>query len=324
MPGDTFHSEDDAYGRALAVPPPPPITSDIPPEAATWIEMAAAALFGAANMGDPDDMAEALEGHGKREAMAGRAAGEFSANDAQQAQGMDQMAQQIPQMMSSVAGAISGAVGGAMQPFMQMPQQLAQTAQQLMQSGMGAFQQAGGASGTEALGAEDLMAGDFGDAGGGSAGDLGTGGSAGGGGSGGGVGGGLGTSPMAMLGPPATPAATTTPTAGRITAGPPPVPATTAHPPTAMGGMGGVPMMPPGMHGAGAAGGKDDKAATKRVTVPVVKNGAPVQGRITSPPPAPVVTKSVDGEKKITTRRIVVPNAANEKPDEPTPRRSDG
>ena len=131
MAGDTFHTEEGGYEQALAVPPPPPITSDIPPEAATWIEMAAAALFGAANMGDPTDTAEALEGHGERSEKAGRAAGEFPEGDQQQAQGMDQMAQQIPQMMSSVAGALSGAVGGAMQPLMQMPQQFAQTAQQL-------------------------------------------------------------------------------------------------------------------------------------------------------------------------------------------------
>ncbi len=315
MAGDTFHSEEGGYEQALGVPPPPQITSDIPPEAATWIEMAAAALFGAANMGDPTDSAEALEGHGKREEKASRAAGEFPASDEQQAQGMDQMAQQLPQMMSSVAGALSGAVGGAMQPLMQMPQQLAQTAQQLMQSGMGAFQQAGG--GAE-LGAEDLMAGDLGDdfGGGGGAGlgDIGAGGGGAGGGSGGGgvgAGGGVGTAPMAMLGPPATPAATTAPTAGRVSAGPPAVAATTAHPPTAMGGMGGMPMMPHGMHGAGASG-KEDKAATKRVSVPVVKNGAPIQGRITAPP-TPVVTKTVDVEKKPTTRRIVVPGAKTEK-----------
>ena len=293
MTGDRFHSDEGGYQQALGVPPPPPITSDIPPEAATWIEMATAALFGAANMGDPTDEAEALEGHGKRSEKAGRAAGEFGASDEQQAQGMDQMAQQLPQMMSSVAGALSGALGGVMQPLTQMPQQLAQTAQQLMQSGMGAF----GKGGTGGLGEADLMAGDLGDEFGGGAGlgDVGAGGGSGGGGAGAG-GGGIGTTPMAMLGPPATPAATT------------------AHPPTAMGGMGGMPMMPHGMHGGGA-GGKEDKAATKRVSVPVVKNGAPIQGRITAPP-TPVVTKTVDGEKKPTTRRIVIPGNKAEKADD--------
>ena len=309
----TFNSNEANWQQIAGVPPPPAITSDIPPEAATWIEMAAAALFGAANMGDPADEAEALEGHGKRSEKAGRAAGEFGASDEQQAQGMDQMAQQLPQMMSSVAGALSGAVGGVMQPLTQMPQQLAQTAQQLLQSGMGAF----GKGGAGGLGEADLMAGDLGeDLGGGGAGlgDVGAGGGGSGGGGVGAGGGGIGTTPMAMLGPPATPAATTAPTAGRVTAGPPAVAATTAHPPTAMGGMGGVPMMPHGMHGGGA-GGKEDKAATKRVSVPVVKNGAPIQGRI-SAPPTPVVTKTVEAEKKPTTRRIVIPGARAEKSDD--------
>jgi hypothetical protein len=73
-------------------------------------------------------------------------------------------------------------------------------------------------------------------------------------------------------------------------------------------------MMPPGgMAGAGGgAQGKDDKAETKRVSVPSVKNGAPVQGRISTPPPAaPTVTKNVDG-KPVQTRRIVVPSDRNE------------
>ena len=315
MTGDKFHTEEGGYEQALGVPPPPQITSDIPPEAATWIEMASAALFGAANMGDPTDSAEALEGHGKRGEKAGRAASEFPAGDAQQAQGIDQMAQQLPQMMSSVAGALSGALGGVMQPLTQMPQQLAQTAQQLMQSGMGAFGKGGGAG----LGEADLMAGDLGDefGGGGGAGlgDVGAGDGGSGGGGAGAGGGGIGTTPMAMLGPPATPAATTTaPTAGRVAAGPPVAAATTAHPPTALSGMGGMPMMPHGMHGGGA-GGKEDKAATKRVSVPVVKNGAPIQGRITAPP-TPVVTKTVDGEKKPTTRRIVIPGNKAEKADD--------
>ena len=91
----TFHSEQDGYIQAGSVPPPPPITSDIPPAAASWIEMATVALFGAANMGDPEDNAKAQKGHGEREAMAGDAATKFPAGDEQQAQGMDQLAQQI-------------------------------------------------------------------------------------------------------------------------------------------------------------------------------------------------------------------------------------
>jgi hypothetical protein len=45
----------------------------------------------------------------------------------------------------------------------------------------------------------------------------------------------------------------------------------------------------------------------------VVKNGAPIQGRITAPP-TPVVTKTVDGEKKPTTRRIVIPGNRPRRP----------
>ena len=77
-------------------------------------------------------------------------------------------------------------------------------------------------------------------------------------------------------------------------------------------------MIPPGaMHGAGGSE-KDAKADTKRVAVPTVKNGAPVQGRITTPPPQPQVTKKVDG-KPVATRRIIVPDskAADDGPDKP-------
>jgi hypothetical protein len=61
------------------------------------------------------------------------------------------------------------------------------------------------------------------------------------------------------------------------------------------------------MHAAGSE--KDAKADTKRVSVPTVKNGAPIQGRITTPPPAPLqVVKKVDG-KPVATRRIIVPSS---------------
>jgi hypothetical protein len=68
-----------------------------------------------------------------------------------------------------------------------------------------------------------------------------------------------------------------------------------------------MPMMPPGaMQGAGGAG-NDAKPDTKRVVAPAVKNGAPVQGRITTPPPSPEVTKRVDG-KPVASRRILLPD----------------
>ncbi len=300
-----FNFNEVGYNAALTVPPPPPITSDMPPSVQSWIEMATAALFGAANMGDPEDSAKAQKGHGEREAMAGDAATQFPAGDQQQAQGFDQMAHQIPQMMSSVAGSVTGALGGALQPFMQLPQQLAQAAQGLLQSGMGAFQSGAGEMSSPDWGADGLGD-EFGVSGGGGVGDVG------GGGAGGGGGIGTGTSPTAMLGPPATPssATSTAPSSGRV-AGPPTVAATVANAPTPMGG-GGMGMMPPGMHGAGSAGGKEDKTDTKRISVPTVKNGAPVQGRITTPPPNPVVTKTTD-DKKIATRRIVIPSDRTER-----------
>jgi len=84
--------------------------------------------------------------------------------------------------------------------------------------------------------------------------------------------------------------------------------------------MTGMPMIPPGaMRGAAGAADKEAKADTKRVSVPPVKNGAPVQGRITTPPPAPPVTKKVEG-KPVATKRIIVPSSkpadedANENP----------
>ena len=66
--------------------------------------------------------------------------------------------------------------------------------------------------------------------------------------------------------------------------------------------MAGVPMVPPGaMTGANGAD-KDTKAGTKRISVPQVRNGTPVQGRLTTPPVAPVI-KRVEG-KPIASRRI--------------------
>jgi hypothetical protein len=68
--------------------------------------------------------------------------------------------------------------------------------------------------------------------------------------------------------------------------------------------MAGVPMVPPGtMTGAGAD--RDAKAETKRISVPQVRNGTPVQGRLTAPPVAPVM-KRVEG-KPVASRRIIAP-----------------
>jgi hypothetical protein len=303
-------AEQEEYLRLLGIPPPPPITPDMPPEVVSYIEMVTAALIAAANMGDPADMTEAERGHAERTALATDAATKFPANEEAQATGMQDtmsMAQQIPQIASSIAGAVSGALGGALQPLTQLPQGLAQTAQQLMQSTMGAFDKAGAdelspdAWDTEGL-ADDIGAGGAGDLGGAGGAGAGT--------------GGIGTTPMAMLGPPATPSPTTTPAAGRVAA-PPVVSATTAPAPGPMGGMGPMPMMPPGV-GRGADS-NDEQTATKRVSVPAIKNGAPVQGRVTTP--LPPVVKSTGDVKPTTRRRIVIPS---DKADDRLDTRNDG
>ena len=71
-------------------------------------------------------------------------------------------------------------------------------------------------------------------------------------------------------------------------------------------GMAGMPLVPPGAVGAAAATDKDSKTDTKRVSVPPVRNGAPVQGRLIPGPSLPPVTKQLDG-KPVAARRIVAP-----------------
>ena len=65
-------------------------------------------------------------------------------------------------------------------------------------------------------------------------------------------------------------------------------------------------MMPPGVMG-GAGASSDAKTDTKRVVGPTVKNGAPVQGRITTPPTAAEVIKRIEG-KPVAARRILAPD----------------
>ncbi|AQT78356.1 hypothetical protein B1R94_02545 [Mycolicibacterium litorale] len=287
--------------------PPPPIASDPLVAGAVPIEQLLRVLGLAANLGDPKDNSESIEEHGKRDAKTTDAASKFGAQDERASADMkgvagqgeaSQMAQQLPQMMSGIAGALAGAMGGALQPLTQMPQQLAQGAQQAMQTGMGMMQQAGGASAELDKASLSDPLGEFGE----SSGELG----AGGGGASGGGGGIGGTAPMSMLGPPPVPSAGTSPSSAPTMATPPAKTAAPSGPASA--GMGGMPMVPPGaMHGAGGSD-KDAKPDTKRVSVPTVKNGAPVQGRITTPPPAPQVTKKVDG-KPVATKRIILPNS---------------
>ena len=261
----------------------------------------------------------------------GAAAAAASAPAAAAAEPASAMAQ-LPQAASSIAGAMSGALGGALQPLGQIPQQIAQGAQQVMQTGMGLFQQAGGAAAAPlddaslalaplgedlGLGGSDLAG--LGGGGGAGAGDLaGLGGGGGGDVGGVGAGGFGGTAPVSMLGPAPVPAASTAPSSSPLTQiTPPPASPGTAPPAT---GMSGMPMVPPGAMAGTAGADKDAKPDTRRVSAPTVRNGAPVQGRLTTPPTLPPVTKKEDGAP-VVTRRVIVPrklsedDAADAKPD---------
>lgn len=301
----------DQLAQLLGIPRPPVITPDELATGSSPISQLLRALGAAANAGDATDNADAEFGHNQRTAKTADALAKFSANE-EDASGQladvgasgqtAQMLQQMPQMASGIAGAIAGALGGVLQPLGQIPQQVAQAGQQAMQTGMGMLEHGAGA-GTESSGSfEDED--EFGSGGG----EF-SGGGAAGGGEGGGGGGPSLTTPTAMLGPPPTPSAGTVPASSQaVTPAAPSAPEVASG---ARGGMGAMPMMPPGaMHGAGGTG-NEAKPDTKRIVAPSVKNGAPVQGRITTPPPAPPVVKHVDG-KPVATRRIVVSDEARE------------
>jgi hypothetical protein len=74
--------------------------------------------------------------------------------------------------------------------------------------------------------------------------------------------------------------------------------------------MAGLPLIPPGAMHPAAAGDKDAKTETKRVSVPTVRNGAPIQGRLVPPPvPPPAASTAltrVEG-KPVATKRVVAP-----------------
>jgi hypothetical protein len=293
----------DQLAQLTGQPPPPMITPDQLAMGRSVISQLLKALGIASNSGDPADMTDAQTGYAERGAKTGDALTKFPANEEESSaklggvgsqNEMAQMVQQIPQIASGIAGGISGAISGVLQPLAQIPQQVAQIGQQAMQAGMGALQH--GAGGAAAAG--EAMPGELLGATGG-AGEVGGGGGAVG-------GGGLGaTTPTAMLGPLPAPSAGTEPASSHTTS--PAPPNASPQPAAPRGTMGAMPMMPPGaMHG-GAGTGSDAKPDTKRIVAPAVKNGAPVQGRITTPPPAPEVTKRVEG-KPITSRRILLPD----------------
>jgi hypothetical protein len=280
----------------------------------------------AANADDPQDSADSIDAQAERDAQAIAAAEAFTTQDEQAAAEVNsvaaqdqtaQLAQQLPQMISGIAGAITGALGGALAPLVQIPQQLAQAA---FQTGMGAYRGDGASDlqiddpgALDALSFDDIatdtpalsdagLGGDgdgFGDFGGGGFGGADP---------GGGSAPITGTIPTGLLGPPPVPSASTAPaSAPAVTTS---LPNTAPAPTPAGAGMAGVPMVPPGaMTGANGAD-KDAKADTKRITVPQVRNGTPVQGRLTAPPVAPVI-KRVEG-KPVASRRIIAPGDAED------------
>lgn len=315
-----FNAEVDGYLRAVDMnAPPPPIASDPLVAGLTPAEQLLRVLGLAANADDAADSSGGTEEQAARDAGALQAAEAFvaqeelAAGEVANIPGSDQatqFAQQIPQTMAGIAGAIAGAVGGALsgalQSLGQIPQQVATLA---AQPGMGSFPEGiEGALELDDPGALDALdtgidSGDISDTGFGGAGPGVIGGSGSGGGPAGGSGP-LGTAATGLLGPPPVPSAGTSPASAPAARIAPPVPGSTVAP--MAGGMAGMPMIPPGaMHNGGAAD-KDAKTDTKRVAVPPVRNGAPVQGRLIPLPAVPVV--KVTG-KPVATRRITAPNA---------------
>jgi hypothetical protein len=274
--------------QTMGLPPPPPLTPDQVASGTSLMSQLLATLGMAGNAGDPDDMAAAAEGHAKRGEKTGDAMTQFPAGDQQGSQQLQQLMGTMQQMPQQVMQTLSGLFQGLSQPLNQAMQQVSQISSQLTSTLGKAGQGAGvGAS---------LPADAIGDALGAGGGALGAG--------GGGAGLAGATTPAGNLGPPPTPTAGTVPMSSQQVPVTSPPPAEGAGARGQMGG--GMPMMPPGA-GGGAASGSDNKAETKRVVPPSVKNGAPVQGRITTPQTAPEVVKRVAG-KPIASRRILAPD----------------
>jgi hypothetical protein len=298
----------DDYARTHGLNlPPHQIVSDVLAQGPSGIEQILFLLGMAANAGDPVDNTAAQVGQAEREARLTDAEMKFPANEEESARHLDALGAEDPMsqmsgMAQSASGLLQGlpqAFSGVLQPFSQLGQQLPQAAQQALQTGMGALQQGAGGALTAGEEVPDALL----DGGLGAAGLAGAGGA--------GAAGLAGTMPASELGPPPTHAASTVPASSPI--GVPTTPPGSASAAGPRGGMAGMPMMPPGaMAGAGGTG-NDAKADTKRVVPPSVKNGAPVQGRISTPPPTATVTKHVQG-KPVATRRILQPG--HEPPDD--------
>src|ERR1700742_136433 len=286
--------------HAFGMPPPPPSTPDQIASGSSLMSQLLATLGLAGNAGDPTDMAAAEAGHAKRGEKTGDAMTQFPAGDQDSSKQLQQLmssATQMPQQfMQAFSGMFSGLSQGMNQAMQQGMQMGTQMASQLGKAGAGAGASLPADALGDALGAGGAALG----AGGGAGADL------------AGV-----TTPAGNLGPPPVPSAGTYPMSAQQVPVPPSPPDPGAGARGSMGG--GMPMMPPGAAGGAGAGGSDSKAETKRVVPPTVKNGAPVQGRITSPQTTPEVVKRIAG-KPVASRRMVAPDDKRDDDEDETDR----
>ena len=308
MSDGIFNADLDQYLRAAGIDgPPPAITSDPLIAGLTPTEQLLRMLGLAANADDPADIADSVAQQTERDGAATESARAFAAEDERAGADLNSTAAQIPALIAGIAGAVAGALGGVLQPLGQIPQALGQLPQSVAQiSGFGM-----GGDGERAepdLAFDDAFdefgdTGRFGDTWTGDGGDGGAS-AAGGVGAGGGPGGVPGTAATGVLGPPPVPSAGTAPASAPALRISPPGVGVAGSP--AAAGMAGLPLIPPGAMHPAAAGDKDAKTETKRVAVPTVRNGAPVQGRLVPPPAAPTVVTRVEG-KPVATKRVVAP-----------------
>ena len=290
-----LNADVEKYLQAAGLDAPPPIESDPLVTGATPIEQLLRILGLAANADDPEDIAEGLDEYIRREDKTTEAAEKFAAQD-------QTAADQVAQVATGIAGALAGALGSVLQPLTQIPQQLGQGATQALQTGLGVL---GGPAPRPQRPISEPLLDDFTTAADdvepstdefdgpddiGPPGEIGNGmgfpGSP--------VGFGA-TAPAAALGPAPTPTSPspTTPSPPPARTGPPAAP---AHAPA------GMPLIPPMMATPGAAE-QPAKTDTKRVSVPTVRNGAPVQGRLTTGPIEPAAATPSGG----TNRRATTP-----------------
>lgn len=282
-----LNAEVDQYLQAAGLnTPPPPMESDPLVTGTTPIEQLLLILGLAANADDSEDYAEGLDEHARREVKTTEAAEKFAAQD-------QAAAAQVASVASGIAGALAGALGSALQPLAQIPQ-----FGQALQAGMGMF--GGPAPLRPRLSSEPLIddftsaaddfdpPADYSD----SADDISPLGSL-------GVGGGFPSGPSGFGATAPTAALGAAPPPGVPSSAPsPPSPARVGVPAAPIHGVGGMPMVPPAVTSSAGAD-KPTKTDTKRVSVPTVRNGAPVQGRLT---PGPIETSDGDRNRAGTVR----------------------